>query len=169
MAIQRQRIYIEVEVDQIIRASEARPSHKSGETGHSGRKHVLITNLGLAARADDFRTNMPVACAFAGTPEAVKAVTEALNSPEGQAALQHLDETFPTGIRVRLEAQVQPFTARYSSGMDTVRTASLTSVRIILERIEDAACQGIHIQTAFPILWFDQGRPAWQDSRKAWH
>jgi hypothetical protein len=130
---------------------------------------VLLSNLDLAARADTLVTDMPVACAFAGTPEAVRAVTEALNSPEGQAALQHLDDTYPTGIRVRLEAEVSPLIVRYSSGMDIVRTATVSSVLVLLERIEEEAYHGLHIHTAFPILSFRRGRPAWLDSSNEWH
>jgi hypothetical protein len=104
MAIQRRRRYTESEVDRIIRASERRPS-RTGPTGHAGQRHVLLSNLELAARADRFGTDVLLACAFAGTPEAVRAVTEALNSTEGRDALQHLDETYPTGIRVRPEAR----------------------------------------------------------------
>jgi len=96
-------------------------------------------------------------------------VTEALNSPEGQAALQHLDDTYPTGIRVRLEARVSSLIVRYSSGLDIVRTVSVSSVLVLLERIEEEAYHGLHIHTAFPILFFRRGRPAWLDSRNVWH
>jgi hypothetical protein len=169
MAISRQRIYTDVEVNQIIRASERRPGHGGGPTGHAGERHVLISNVELAARGDTFATDMPLACAFAGTPQAVRAATESLNSAEGQAALQHLDENYPTGIRVRLEAQVTPLVARYSSGMNIVRTATVSNVLVILERIEEPAYYGLHIHTAFPILSFRRGRPAWLDSRNVWH
>jgi hypothetical protein len=169
MAIQRQRSYHEFEVDQIIRASERRPSYGGGPVGHVGQRHVLITNLELAARADTFDTDLPLACAFASTPEALRAVTEALNSTEGRAALQYLDDTYPTGIRVRLEARVSPLIVRYSSGMEVVRTASVSSVLVLLERIEEEAYYGLHIHTAFPILFFRRGRPAWLDSRNQWH
>jgi hypothetical protein len=130
---------------------------------------VLISNIELAARADSFVTDIPVACAFAGTPAAIRAVTEALNSNVGQAALHYLDENYPTGIRVRLEARVTPLVARYSSGMEIVRTATVLSVLGLLERIEDPANYGLHIQTAFPILFFRRGGPAWLDSRGVWH
>ena len=130
---------------------------------------MLLSNLELAARTAAFDTEMPVACAFAGTPDAVRAVTEALNSAEGQAALQHLDDTYPTGIRVRLEARVLPLVARYSSGAGVVRTASVSGVLVLLERIEEAAYHGLHVHTAFPILSFRRGRPAWLDSRTVWH
>jgi hypothetical protein len=169
MAIQRRRNYAETEVDRIIRASEERLSRRGGQTGHVGERHVLITNVELAARGDAFDTDTPIACAFFGTPEAVRAVTEALNSPEGQAALQHLDDNYPTGIRVRLEAQVTPVGVRYSSGMDIVRKAAVPSVLVLLERIEEEAYHGLHIHTAFPILAFRRGRPAWLDSRNQWH
>jgi hypothetical protein len=169
VAIQRQRTYTDSEVDQIIRASERRPGHGGGPTGHVGQRHVLITNVALAARADAFDTDMPVACAFASTSAAVRAVTEALNSTQGQAALHHLDNTFPTGIRVCLEARVAPFVARYSSGMDIVRTASLSSVFVLLERIEEQTYHGLHVQTAFPILSFRRGGPAWRDNTNVWH
>jgi hypothetical protein len=112
---------------------------------------------------------MPLACAFVGLPEAVAAVTEALNSPEGQAALRFLDENYPTGIRVRLEAEVTPVATRYSSGYDVVRKAPAPGVLVLLERIEDEACYGLHIHTAFPILSFRRGRPAWLDSKHTWH
>jgi hypothetical protein len=169
VAIQRQRAYNTAEVDRIIRASERRPGRGGGPTGHAGQRHVLLTNLELAARADTFDTDLPLACAFAGTPEAVRAVTEALNSAEGQAALKHLDDTYPTGIRVRLEAQVSPLVVRYSSGADLVRTASVSSVLVLLERIEEDAYHGLHVHTAFPILFYRRGRPAWLDSRGVWH
>lgn len=130
---------------------------------------MLLTNAELAARADGFTTDIPLACAFAGTPEAVAAVTEGLNSPEGQAALHFLDDNYPTGIRVRLEAQVAPLIARYSSGMNIVRTVTVPSVLVLLERIEEAAYHGLHIHTAFPILYFRRGRPAWLDSNSTWH
>jgi len=56
-------------VDRISRASERRPGRGRGPTGHVGERHVLISNLELAARADAFDTDMPLACAFAGTPK----------------------------------------------------------------------------------------------------
>lgn len=168
MAIQRRRVYTTDEVDRIIRASERRPS-RNGVLGHTGGRHVLITNVELADRADGFDTDMPLACAFSGTPEAVRAVTEALNSAEGQAALQFLDDNYPTGIRVRLEAAVTPFVARYSGGMAIVRTATVPSVLVLLERTEEPAYHGLHIHTAFPILTFRRGRAAWLDSRGGWH
>src|SRR5689334_9449280 len=123
MPIQRQRIYTLAEVNSIVRASERRPSTQgAGITGHTGQRHVLITNLDLAARGDDFyqdpRRTIPLVCAFTGTPEALRAVTEALNSPLGQAALLHLDDVGRTGARVGIEAQVAPVQVRYSSGMD---------------------------------------------------
>jgi hypothetical protein len=169
MAIQRRRTYLPAEVDPIIRASERRPGRGSGPTGHVGQRHVLLSNLDLSARGDTFAKDMPIACAFANTPDAVRAVTEALNSTEGQAALQHLDDTAVTGIRVQLEAQVAPVVARYSPGMNIVRTAAVPSVFVLLERIEEEAYHGLHIHTAYPILFFRQGRPAWQDSKKVWH
>jgi hypothetical protein len=134
-----------------------------------GERHVLISNLELASRADSFDTDMPLACAFPGTPVAVRAVTEALNSAQGQDALGYLDATYPTGIRVRLEARVTPLVARYSPGMDIVRTALVPSVLILLERIEEPAYYGLHIHTAFPILFFRRGGPAWLDSNSVWH
>jgi hypothetical protein len=139
---------------------------------------VLLSNPELAARTAAFDHDMPVACAFAGTPEAVQAVTEALNSTEGQAALQHLDDNYPRRhpdedywipVRVRLEAAVSPLVVRYSSGMDIVRTATVSSVLVLLERIDEVAYHGLHIHTAFPILSFRRGRPAWLDSRNQWH
>ncbi len=160
MPIQRQRTYTTSDVDSIVRASERRPGRFVGPTGHTGEKHVLLTNAELAARADAFVTDTPLACAFAGTPEAIAAVTEALNSPEGQAALRFLDDNYPTGIRVRLEAQVAPLIARYSSGMDIVRTVAVTSVLVLLSRIEEEAYYVLHIHTAFPILNFRRGGPA---------
>ena len=169
MALQRQRTYPAIEVAGILRASERRPARGGRPTGHTGRRHVLLTNLELADRAAAFATDTPVACAFAGTPEAVRAVTEALNSAEGQAALKHLDDTYPTGVRVCVEARVTPLVARYSPGMDIVRTAPVSGVCVLVERIEDAAYHGLHVQTAYPVLAFRRGRPAWQDSRKAWH
>jgi hypothetical protein len=169
MAIQRRRTYTPVEVDRILRASEVRASRKSEATGHTGQRHVLITNAGLATRADGFRTDTPLACAFAGSTDAARAVAEALNSAEGQAALQYLDDTYPTGIRAVLEARVVPVRVRYSSGMDIVRKAAVPCVCVVLERIEDVNCHGIHVQTAYPILAFRRGRPAWQDNTGAWH
>jgi hypothetical protein len=174
LAIQRQRIYSQPEVDQIIRASERRASMQgAGNTGHVGKQHVLITNADLIARGDDFyrggRTDTPLACAFASTPEAARAVTEALNSPEGQAALQYLDDNYPTGIRVRIEAGVAPVQVRYSSGQDIKRVATAPSVLVLVERSEEAGTHGIHIHTAYPIISFRQGRPAWLDSGNVWH
>jgi hypothetical protein len=162
-------VYTDAEVNQVIRASERRPGRGRGPTGHVGERHVLITNVELANRADGFDTDTPLACAFVGTPEAVQAVTEALNSAEGQAALQHLDQNYPTGIRVRLEARVTPLTVRYSSGMEIVRKVAVPSVLVLLERIEDPNYFGLHIHTAFPILFFRRGAPAWLDSRNVWH
>lgn len=173
--IGRVRIYNEAEVESILRASERRRAHgrrgRPGPRGHTGELHVLLSNAALAERADSFdNTDTPIACAFVGTPEAVRAVTEALNSAEGQAALQHLDENYPTGIRVRLDAQVPtPVAARYSGGMEIVRLATVTSVRVIMDRIEEELSFGLHIQTAFPILYFHRGGPAWLDSRNQWH
>jgi hypothetical protein len=174
MTIQRRRIYSTAEVDRIVRASETRPSRQgAGPTGHTGQRHVLITNEELIDRGDAFNQNpnvdLPLACAFSGTPEAVRAVTEALNSPQGQAALQHLDENYPTGIRVRIEAGVPPLVARYSSGFGIKRTAVVTSVLVLAERIEEEAYDGLHIHTAFPVLAFRRGQPAWLDSRGQWH
>lgn len=169
MAIQRRRIFTPAEVDRILRASERRQSHRGGPPGHTGGKHVLITNAQLADRAARFATDTPVACAFAGTPEAVRAVTEALNSAVGQRALEHLDETYPTGIRVCIEAEVGLLTVRYSSGWDIIRKAKVAGVCMIAERIEDDNHHGLHIQTAYPILFFRRGWPAWKDSRNVWH
>jgi hypothetical protein len=167
--IGRVRTYTEAEVESILRASERRRGRGRGPRGHTGELHVLLSNADLADRAEGFETDVPIACAFTGTPEAVRAVTEALNSAEGQAALQHLDDNYPTGIRVRLEAEVPPFTARYSSGAETVRLATATAVRVVLERVEEETYFGLHIQTAFPILSFRRGGAAWLDSRNVWH
>ncbi len=167
MPIQRRRIYSTAEVDKILRASERRfrpPKGKRKPTvGHTGGKHVLVTNDGMAGRADEMNYNdTPIVCAFAGTPEAALAVTEALNSAEGQAALQYLDENYPTWISVRVEARVTPLTARYTGGMDIVRTARIDSVRLIVDRIEEEAYHGLHIHTAFPVLTFANGGPSWE-------
>lgn len=180
MAIQRQRTYTDVEVNQIIRASERRPSYGRGERpGHTGVKHVLITNVDMADRADDEagkprRRNehgprMTIICAFAGTPEAVRAVTEAFNSAKGQEVLKFLDEYPQTRLRVVLEAEVPtPFVVRYTGGMQIVRTAPATRVRVVMERIEEAAYHGLHIQTAFPVMWLDHGQPAWRVDGGPW-
>jgi len=176
--ITRQRVWTAPEIDQVIRTSELRLSRnrpgRPGQPGHTGSRHVLITNAELARRADEFlgnpRMSSPVACAFPGTPEAVTAVTEALNTAEGQAALGWLDDHYPTGIRVRLEARVAtPFRARYSTHPDIVRKVSLTTVLVLLERTEEPAVHGLHIHTAFPILGFRRGGPAWLDSQSQWH
>jgi hypothetical protein len=168
--IQRQRTYLELEVDRIVRASEVRASRRSGQTGHVGSRHVLITNDELAARADEFVRDAPLACAFSGTPEAITAVTEALNSVQGQEALGCLDANYPTGIRVRIEARVaSPIRVRYSSGYDIVRKATIHSVLVLVERIEEEASFGVHIHTAFPILGFRRGQPAWLDHQTEWH
>lgn len=169
MTIQRRRAYTVCEVERIIRASETRPSLGGDGTGHTGERHVLITNADLADRADNWVwKEMPLACAFAGSPEAARAVTEALNSPEGQAALRYLDATYPTGVRARLEAAVSPLVARYSSGAGVVHTAVVPSVFVLLERTEDPASHGLHIQTAYPILFFRRGKPAWLRADEAW-
>lgn len=172
MPIQRKRIYTDFEVDGMVRASERRlsqASHARDKTGHTGELHVLITNVELADRAQGFKKDMPLACAFAGTPEAIRAVTEALNSTEGQAALQYLDDNYPTGIRACLEATVSTLVVRYSSGMDVVRKTSVTNVLVLLERIEEQVYHGLHVHTAYPILYFRRGRPAWMDNNKQWH
>lgn len=169
--IGRLRTYNEAEVESVLRASERRRGRGRGPRGHAGELHVLLSNAALADRAEGFdNTDTPIACAFVGTPEAVRAVAEALNSAEGQAALQHLDDNYPTGIRVRLEAQVAtPVVARYSSGAEIVRLATVTSVLVLLERIEEEPYFGLHIHTAFPILSFRRGGAAWLDSRNVWH
>jgi len=177
MTIHRRRKYTPPEVDAILRASETRVSrhgpNPQGHPGHTGRLHVLITNEDLIARGDEFYRDpdveIPIAGAFASSLEGVRAVTEALNSPTGQAALQHLDDNYPTGIRVRIEAGVAPIIARYSSGLGIKRTAVVTSVLVLAERIEEEAYLGLHIHTAFPILAFRRGGPAWLDHRSQWH
>jgi hypothetical protein len=173
MTIQRQRHYNEAEVKSILLASERRTSI-TGQTGHAGRRHVLITNQDLMDRGQAFydqsTNDVPLVCAFTETPEAVRAVTEALNSPQGQAALQHLDGYLPMGTRVCIEARVSPFRARYSPGMEIRRTVTITSVFVLVESIWEAPYHGIHIHTAFPILAFrHQGQPAWRDHLNAWH
>jgi hypothetical protein len=174
MPIQRRRAYADAEVDRIIRASETRLSRQGrGPTGHLAALHVLITNLELIDRGADFyregHADVPVACAFVSTREAVGAVTEALNSPQGQAALQWLDDHYPTGIRVTIETEVAPVRVRYSSGFDVMRRATITSIRVLLERIEEETYFGLHVHTAFPILGYRRDVPAWQDSNGGWH
>jgi hypothetical protein len=173
MPIQRQRVYTDDEVDQIVRASETRLSRRGeGPTGHLAAQHVLITNAELIDRGDTFRdrnVDVPLVCAFVSTREAVHAVTEALNSPQGQDALQHLDNNYPTGIRATVEALVTPLRVRYSSGWDVLRRATVDTIRMVLERIEEETYHGLHVHTAFPVLAFRQGQPAWQDSQRHWH
>lgn len=92
----RRRAYTESEVRSILRSSESRTS-VTGMPGHTGEKHVLITGDALLERgqtAYDKTRNGGVVkpvTAFCDTPTAVRVVTEALNSPEGQAALGYLD------------------------------------------------------------------------------
>lgn len=173
MMIQRQRHYNEAEVKSILLASERRTSI-TGQTGHAGKQHVLITNQDLLDRGQAFydrpNNDVPLVCAFTSTPEAVRAVTEALNSPPGQAALQHLDGYLPMGTRVCIEARVSPFRARYSPGLDIRRAVTITSVFVLVESIWEAPYHGIHIHTAFPVLAFrHHGQPAWRDHLNAWH
>ena len=174
IGVQRRRVYTQDEVEDIVRASERRLSRAGrGETGHSGRRHVLITNVQLEARGqafyEDGRTDIPIACAFVSNAQAFGAVTEVLNSQQGQDALRDLDDNGITGTRVRVEATVQPIGCRYSSGMGIVRVAMVTQTLVLIERIEQIEYHGIHIHTAFPLLAFRRGRPAWLDHRNVWH
>lgn len=167
--IERLRTYTDDEVRHILFHSEGRPTTAPrNEPGHSGQKHVLLSNPGLQDRGGKMASAVPVACAFASTPEEIRAVREALNSDIGQLALGYLDETYPTGVRVRIEARVTAVGVRYSSGQEP-RAALVDSVLLIVDRSEVACCFGLQIQTAFPILAFKRGRPAWLDARNQWH
>jgi hypothetical protein len=168
MAVRRQRTYTHSEVDRIVRASENRASIASGARGHTGERHVLITNDDLEQRGVDRArvpsVTIPIACAFASLPDAVTAVTAALNSATGQQALGFLDGSGRSGQRAKLEAMISPpVRVRYSS-CGVTRRASTDCATIILERIEDPASFGLHVQTAYPTLWLTQGSPTWRDA-----
>ncbi len=172
----RRRAYTESEVRSILRASESRIS-VTGMPGHTGEKHVLITGDALLERgqaAYDKTRNGGVVkpmTAFCDTPTAVRVVTEALNAPEGQAALGYLDGygVF-VGARVTIEARVQPFRARFVPHPQSKRTITIDGVLLLVESIwEGEQNYKIHIHTGFPILAFSRGQPAWRDPLDRWH
>lgn len=172
----RRRQYNESEVRSILRASEFRIS-RTGMTGHTGEKHVLITGDGMLERAqeayDRTRNGAVVrpTTAFCDEPTAVRVVTEALNSQPGQDALGHLDGYgIPLGARVSIEARVQPFRARFVPHPDGKRTINIDGFFVLIESIwEGEENYKIHIHTGFPITAFRRGQPAWCDRHNAWH
>ena len=172
----RRRPYDEKDVRSIFRASEFRIS-RTGMTGHTGEKHVLITGEGMLKRAqeayDQTRDGMIVrpTTAFCDEATAIRVVTEALSSLPGQDALGCLDGYgIPLGARVSIEARVQPFPARFVPHPDIKRTITIDGVFVLIESIwEGEQDYKIHIHTGFPITAFRRGQPAWCDHRNAWH
>lgn len=173
----RRRQYDEGEMKRILRASELRTS-RTGVTGHTGEKHVLITGDGMLERAQEAYDKtkdggiVRVTSAFCDNQTAFRVVTEALNSQSGQDALGHLDGYgVPLGARVLIEARVQPFRARFVPHPEAKRTITIDGVCVLIESIwEGEGNYKIHVQTGFPITTFRQGRPAWfDDNLKVWH
>lgn len=175
----RQRIYNLAEVEHILRDSEGRGG------GHSFERHVGIPNHpsseapaprgSLEGRGDAAARRTPddgvirAMTAFSSNADEFQAVMEVLNSAVGQAALGHLDHTVHTGLRVTIQAIVPTdFTIRYASG-SIVRHATVDMACVVAERIEEACCHGVHIQTCFPLLSLNnQGHPGWREGNGPW-
>jgi RHS repeat-associated protein len=147
LAFERQ--YTRDEVNDILDDSEGRPSPTTGEDGHPRGRHVNRTNEQMRQRVNT-PGGVPVATTFEGSQAQTRAATEALNSPEGQAALRQLD-TNPTQTIVPVHAPTSGETvreARRGRGFFVRSTAKRTTVIVeVWDRTPGA--ERIHIQTCY--------------------
>ena len=168
----RAATYDVVTIEHILRHSEGRQSQRG--SGHAHDRHVDISTQALNSRGDAAYDRTPnggvvtAPTAFSDNRDQFAAVQQVLNSVIGQRALTALDESGRTGTRVAIEARLAtPVRIRYSSG-GAVRRPFLDSARVVVDRIELPCCQGIHVVTAFPVLAFRIGFPAFQVNGGPW-
>ncbi len=144
-----QRAFGRDEVSQTLDDSEGRPSPTTGYDGHPRSQHVGKTPRQLQDRAD--APGQPnTVTTFGSSSSQDRAATDALNSPQGQAALAELDAD-PTKKRVRIRATTGPETirqARNGQGYQTRFTSRETVVIVdVVDRTPGA--EKIHIQTCY--------------------
>jgi hypothetical protein len=154
------------EVELLMRQSETTTE------GHTAAKHLVLSNAELARRyaAESRNNQVTMKTAFTLGPESIRAIRDALNSPPGQQALAYLDEDAATDDLVCIQAQVEPVGVRYAcgDGDGDVRAASVPRVAVWLVRKEWTATFGLMLLTAFPLLAFSVGAPAWQREGRPW-
>jgi len=174
----RNRTYVASEVETLFRASEGAAAPSNGRPGHAAGQHIVLSNAELVRRyrAMDRDEAPTLVSAFAIGPQAITAVTEALATRPGQAALDHLEKDCVEGDRVTIQAVVSPFQARYAFGPEagSVRGASMSAVTVVLERREGSVAFGLHLVTAFPAFEFrpgdenNPGRAGWKNKSGNW-
>lgn len=146
-----ERPYTRDEVGDILDDSEGRPSPESGQDGHPRSSHVDVPNADIQARADAPGPPATVTT-FEGDSAQTRAATEALNSPEGQAQLRHLDDN-PAEGRVRIQTDVSGETlrtARRGQGYITRQTGRSMTVTVIVDVLDRTpGAERIHIQTCY--------------------
>lgn len=170
------RIYTRQEVHQLLYESEGRASPFSGAAGHTLALHADMRQdvtdqrptrtLHLAQTIEQSRAMDPAAgeTITPGNPPGIDgrftsrmaiicAVTEGLNSAQGQARLAELDAN-PGIIRRVINAPLAtpiPNCERFTLATGTHdRNLTAHGVRIIVDRLSPPPECGIHLQTAFP-------------------
>jgi hypothetical protein len=173
----RARAYSASEVETIFRVSEVLQAPSNARPGHAAARHIVLSNEELVQRyrLNDRDEQPTLVTAFALGPQAIAAVTEAMNTAIGQAALAHLDADCNEGDRVTIQLNVSPFRARYAFGAEKgmVRSATMQGLTVVLERRNGSKSFGLHLVTAFPAFVFragqaTQGYAGWRDRHGNW-
>jgi hypothetical protein len=149
----RKKIYSEAEVRLIFLRSEHQSSPVSGQPGHSGAQHNMISNRELDSRSLASGKN-PTAFVD-GFRAQVEVATKLLNSATGQAQLGELDAAGPSHRRTITEDVSPAVAIRYGMGQGIGMTRVLpiqalpsTRVRMVV----DSTADSIHIQSIHPLL-----------------
>ncbi|KYG05969.1 hypothetical protein BE21_37585 [Sorangium cellulosum] len=139
------RRYSRAEVRRILAESEGRSPGVGKPPGHAQGLHGSIGDAGLQSRANAEHANRS---SYRTCAQQARATFDALNSPQGQAALAQLDSN-PSLTAVNITASVQSEARVASPGGARIRQQSSATTFVRVYRLPGAGDR-MHIQTSYP-------------------
>lgn len=156
--------FTRADAEAILRSSEgAATSHRgTGQRGHAGSRHLMLTNSELLARYAEMSEltwqngrrrgrEYTLVTAFCTLPDMIDAAEQVLNAAQTQAALSDFFVNMPRGpgMRAKIDfTSITTFRMRYAQGAEAVRTMPVHDLVMILDRTDGRPFE-LQVQTFY--------------------